>query len=459
MSWHFSRALVAAYSGVNFSGGAQCAPSKLTNTPETSCYNDRTMDGWIPSQCGRTLQPSTDAHGEALLTWFRAAFPARTSAQPEKAQELPEAEAGYGLTWPASSARFDRATASWKIHPCLFPEASIPCSVTLPRWGMMRTGELLGRTMPVPCTNGTESGLWATPCATDSNPITGGNLYQTKSGTVRHMREDGRSSNRGLTAQVIWPTIRSTDGDRGGRGDLIQAVRGNENSHYKLFATPAARDAKGANSREHCAERGTGRKHMDQLANQVAHPDLAGIAATPLTTNCSGATDAPTAAEMVWQTPVADDAVDRAAGKVNSRGEPKLSAQVKLWPTPMTGAETYSAQGGIQLHQRVKQFPTPTRADGCGGPGSSGRDVGDNLRTVGNGSLNPDWVEWLMGWPVGWTRLDPITKMRWEPLGVEPEDLPRVAVGVANRAARLKCIGNGQVPQAAALAWETLTND
>ena len=24
------------------------------------------------------------------------------------------------------------------------------------------------------------------------------------------------------------------------------------------------------------------------------------------------------------------------------------------------------------------------------------------------GQLNPDWVEWLMGWPVGWTDLKPL---------------------------------------------------
>ena len=24
------------------------------------------------------------------------------------------------------------------------------------------------------------------------------------------------------------------------------------------------------------------------------------------------------------------------------------------------------------------------------------------------GSLNPDWVEWLIGWPIGWTDLKPL---------------------------------------------------
>ena len=38
----------------------------------------------------------------------------------------------------------------------------------------------------------------------------------------------------------------------------------------------------------------------------------------------------------------------------------------------------------------------------------------------------------------------------------EPGSVPRVATGIAKRADRLKCIGNGQVPAAAALAWHTL---
>jgi hypothetical protein len=48
-------------------------------------------------------------------------------------------------------------------------------------------------------------------------------------------------------------------------------------------------------------------------------------------------------------------------------------------------------------------WPTPTAADGMGGPGSSGREGGPNLRTAVGGQLNPTWVEWLMGFPPDWT--------------------------------------------------------
>jgi hypothetical protein len=53
-----------------------------------------------------------------------------------------------------------------------------------------------------------------------------------------------------------------------------------------------------------------------------------------------------------------------------------------------------------------RQWPTPTKSDGEGGPGSSGRDGGENLRTAAGGALNPEFVEWLMGFPLGWTEVD-----------------------------------------------------
>ena len=30
-----------------------------------------------------------------------------------------------------------------------------------------------------------------------------------------------------------------------------------------------------------------------------------------------------------------------------------------------------------------------------------------------NGRLNPQWVEWLMGWPLGWTELQPLETGRF----------------------------------------------
>jgi hypothetical protein len=65
-----------------------------------------------------------------------------------------------------------------------------------------------------------------------------------------------------------------------------------------------------------------------------------------------------------------------------------------------------------QLPNVVKAFPTPKARDWKDGT-SKGPEgwTGDLGKAVNpskdGGSLNPTWVEWLMGWPLGWTDLKP----------------------------------------------------
>lgn len=62
--------------------------------------------------------------------------------------------------------------------------------------------------------------------------------------TMDHIEREGMRPSRAATnrktgylseylAVKRMPSIRASDADKGGRGDLIQAVRGNENSHFK----------------------------------------------------------------------------------------------------------------------------------------------------------------------------------------------------------------------------------
>lgn len=126
----------------------------------------------------------------------------------------------------------------------------------------------------------------------------------------------------------------------------------------RLWATPTARDSKGANSLEHLA---TG-KHVDQLANAVK------LIPTP-TARCG-------------QTPC-----------IHGEGRMNLATYVKLIPTVTTGA---GMCGGSANYQRLKEME------------DSGIISAEERRSMaaGNGGqLNPDWVEWLMGFPIGWTSL------------------------------------------------------
>lgn len=108
----------------------------------------------------------------------------------------------------------------------------------------------------------------------------------------------------------------------------------------------------------------------------------------------------------------------------------------RFWPTPgaadgkqhcsnpaMAKARADSGkQMGLETAVHLANWPTPSARDWKDSPGmaqeaqnkdGSRRNRTDQLaRAVyaeGNmttGALNPDWVEWLMGVPTGWTALD-----------------------------------------------------
>ncbi len=86
-----------------------------------------------------------------------------------------------------------------------------------------------------------------------------------------------------------WLTVRASDS--GGKGDLIQALRGNENSHYRLLPTASARDYKDTPgmAREGTNPDGSKRKRVDQLARAI----YAGLYQTPTVTNAHGNAQGP----------------------------------------------------------------------------------------------------------------------------------------------------------------------
>ncbi len=105
--------------------------------------------------------------------------------------------------------------------------------------------------------------LVAEALAHAEHPVGGGNLVATPKHT-------GGIDLEG--AAELWQTLavdsfRSRGGDRKDEMGLDQRAR-------IAWVTPASRDWKGANSELHVTETGGGRKHMDQLSNQVEHSFL-----------------------------------------------------------------------------------------------------------------------------------------------------------------------------------------
>lgn len=122
-------------------------------------------------------------------------------------------------------------------------------------------------------------------------------------------------------------------------------------------------------------------------------------------------------------TPKASDAKPRTSPADFLRNSPGLETVVNMWPTPK--ASDWNKRGKVSPHPRnglpgaVMNFPTPTASDANKWSNESlaerkakGRQIRLNTAVSpegGNGGrLNPNWVEWLMGWPIGWTDLKPL---------------------------------------------------
>lgn len=85
------------------------------------------------------------------------------------------------------------------------------------------------------------------------------------------------------------------------------------------------------------------------------------------------------------------------------------------------------------------------------------------------GNLNPDWVEWLMGFPAGWTDLEPMSNEAFDKWKAEADSsslwkedpantgkLTRMAERSWNWKQRVLALGNAQVPSCVRMSTEIL---
>jgi DNA (cytosine-5)-methyltransferase 1 len=283
----FSDIPVSVLSSGIHTHGASCSLANVTG-----CYR--------VSRSGTTFRRSMERHGAVASMSCAAVSRVRTYPQRARGQGLTAKGRECGDTWPASLARYDRATSSWRTAQSSLLGGLESFSETWPRWGTMRSGvcwELptLGRH-----TDASESGsLLPTPLASNTKAV--------------HLRSGGRPA-------------------------------------LSYLPTPRAEDHKGARTSTDC----TARRLQNGQANL---------------------------SEWVVES-------------------------LRMWPTPVADGDrrTNYAQGGTSLGFAVRMWPTPTAQDAKnnGAPSQMERNTKPLNAEVG-GPLNPTWVEWLIGWPLGWT--------------------------------------------------------
>lgn len=269
--------------------------------------------------------------------------------------------------------------------------------------------------MPVLPTSGSASGFWLSPTAIDATPISGGNLFQTSSGSVRHRREDGTTSNRGLAAQVSWPTPCASEAvdqgtnwaslkncDKGGRIARAMATRGTEETQQTTHA------ALNPSWVEWLMNWAVGWTSLEPMSPEIFNDWKR------RTEGC------------------AEGSPDNADGQVRALWWDQDPADPPHRPQP-------NEQHAVEPDGAMCRLP---REDA-------------RQREVGKPQYRQGLCELRGGIFVHESETEDVQPVVREHSFVE---VPRVKNGVANRVDRLRAIGNGQVPACAALAFRILSD-
>ena len=380
-------------------GSRPCAPSKSWSTrePSSACVSPACRFGTTCERSAPTIQSapecSTTYANTATRLSLPGAFLAKIFHARERARAYAEREADYGRNMRVSFAKFDPVSYSWKIPHFLFQGDLATFSQTWPRWGMMVRGECFQLPPWVQDTGATAFGELSGAGIEDGNAParffgTSPCRPQPRSAKFRrstpNLGEVVEEENRRL-AESAWPTPtakgngnRSEYGGKSGDG-LDTAV--NRAAESATGPTPTAHDRMPGTTKPHGFII-DGKEKQRNLNDEVVRRAISATGPTPKCQDC--------------------DPTSR-----NQKPRDDLKCAVEMGATkshlyPTVGTQTMGGCSGSfaklkELEEIGRQTPEERRAM------SSHLTGGKDPDTANCGMLNPDWVEWLMGWPIWWT--------------------------------------------------------
>ncbi len=247
-----------------------------------------------------------------------------------------------GLTSSTQFAQYDPDTHSWKTCEATLLSASETFSPTLPPAGILQSGRLSPRPRLALHIAGIASSSWPTPTA----------VQRPNEGNVRMLR-----------AKVLAEEITSEEAE----AMLGKSVWEAQGKIPALWPTPTTQEV----------------EHPNAVWNENGRR----ISSTG-TTHSMGLADA----VHFWPTPTVNDSKNVNPKPNRSKSLVSEVNRVEQWPTPT--ASSWGSTGHRQILERREREGTITEEERRG-------------MTSGNGGkLNPTWVEWLMGFPLGWTDLE-----------------------------------------------------
>nr|WP_290561879.1 hypothetical protein [Agrobacterium sp.] len=347
-------ALISA-SNWQFQALEQSAWSRGKPSRSRNWYQQWKRAIWLQRLFGAMPEPSMAAHGVERLTASLAASRASLIASPDERADR-TTNATSGLTLAVSSSSQAHGSSSLKMSPACSRRG---LTKSLAQSGFAETFTSL-------------ASRWREDCS-------------RRQKLARRTRESASSSSQWPTATANMVTGPGSSGRDG--GDNLQTAA-------TAWPTPTANDWKGSGP---TLERKDGQMRGDRLDY---------------------------AAEQLWSTPRASDAEKGGPNQSFGAGGQPLPSQAAQWATPRVAVNRTStiamvrpdSVSSLSLEQQaeilagitpievarseklLKRFGLSSPPDQK--PGESGETSSPERR-----SLNPLFVEWLMGWPPEWTLL------------------------------------------------------
>ena len=361
------------------------------------------------------------------------------SQDTDKAKQIREI---YGLKRGELYLRYDQSGSCWRTYQASMFDLTMDgqhmgalYSENFPSSGMIVSGQLYRlptQAHPISANDGGSRHI-PTPSASDGY-IQDLNSTQQKPDTFKSLNLPDYTTRYPDNGSGLWPTPRVSDTE----GGIVQNVEYENGSFSRLNAD--------------------GVRWGVKLKDAVNHVE-----------------------KQQWPTPRARDYKDGASTNSYNYGM-TLGRAAATWPTPTASPSGMYAESDETTEKRPKsdnfitlaravnhlekqQWPTPTAREGKDGTAEACKNVPTNGllgRTIHEGqnqptaALNPDWVEWLMGVPIGWSSPEPLPEGAWEEWITDitagtwwdtERDIPRVTTERTNRNKRLKALGNGIVPR------------
>ncbi len=376
-------------------------------TPRPRSWRGWKTRPWILRLSGTMLKPSMVKRGAAW--WISSMEAIRASRSPSRVvSSATKTHATCGRTLRGSCARSSRRSASSKMSADIYDWGSNKSTMTFDQWVIALRRVCLLRKKSARPTSASDCSSWPTVRVSSANgasrkEISAGNpkgrlevsaalwltprAQETTEKQESFIKRNGDRTDRcfgSLTAQTtLWPTATATD-------SLVQRARPPEKMIRKdgrnVLRTPS-------------------------LAETVLQPEGFPYTKQDLAKAMSGGQYR--IAKAQWPTPRANPNSDRQTKPTPSqlKGEHGLNlamvAVTHTWPTPQSS--DYRERGnlanpciqrrmamGKQLNLSMMAHPATFRS----GPQDQ------TITRHGEASpltLNPPFVEWLMGWPIGWT--------------------------------------------------------